>query len=176
LSGANEPDPGSDPVVIDPVSVALSARGRQEALAFVEAKGLSADARGRGEVSNAHVTITPLDLVPGCNVYGRWMEITLQYFDGCPNWQTTEERLAVITAERSDITVSRQLIETQAEAETVDFRGSPTLLADGVPLFPVPEAPPGLSCRVYLTPAGLAGSPTTEQIRDAIVNVEAGTR
>ncbi|MCE0508918.1 MULTISPECIES: thioredoxin family protein [Microbacterium] len=104
------------------------------------------------------------------------MEITLQYFDGCPNWQTTEERLAVITAERSDITVSRQLIETQAEAETVDFRGSPTLLADGVPLFPVPEAPPGLSCRVYLTPAGLAGSPTTEQIRDAIVNVEAGTR
>ncbi len=104
------------------------------------------------------------------------MEITLQYFDGCPNWETAAERLAVVAAERSDITVRRQLIETQEEAERVDFRGSPTLLADGVPLFPAPEAPPGLSCRVYLTPGGLAGSPTTEQIRDAIVNVQAGTR
>ncbi|CAN7412873.1 thioredoxin family protein [Microbacterium sp. NE2HP2] len=104
------------------------------------------------------------------------MQITLQYFDGCPNWETAADRLTVIAAERSDVTVSRQLIETQEEAEALDFRGSPTLLADGVPLFPAPEAPPGLSCRVYLTPAGLAGSPTTEQIRDAIRTVEAGIR
>lgn len=104
------------------------------------------------------------------------MQITLQYFDGCPNWETAADRLTVIAAERSDVTVSRQLIETQEEAEALDFRGSPTLLADGVPLFSAPEAPPGLSCRVYLTPAGLAGSPTTEQIRDAIRTVEAGIR
>lgn len=104
------------------------------------------------------------------------MQITLQYFDGCPNWQTAADRLAVIAAEQPDVTVSRQLIQSQEEAEAVDFRGSPTLLAEGVPLFPVPEVPPGLSCRVYLTPSGLAGSPTTEQIRDAITNIEAGTR
>lgn len=104
------------------------------------------------------------------------MQITLQYFDGCPNWQTAADRLMEIADERSDVTVNRQLIATQDEAEAVDFRGSPTLLADGVPLFPAPEAPPGLSCRVYLTPSGLAGSPTTEQIRDAIMTIEAGTR
>jgi hypothetical protein len=104
------------------------------------------------------------------------MEITLQYFDGCPNWETAAERLAVITAERSDVTVKRQLITTQEEAEAVDFRGSPTVLADGAPLFPAPDAPPSLSCRVYLTPGGLAGSPTLDQIRDAIAGAEAAAR
>lgn len=104
------------------------------------------------------------------------MEITLQYFDGCPNWGTVAERLAAITAERPEVTVKRHRIETQEEAESVDFRGSPTLLADWAALFPAPDAPPGLSCRVYLTPEGLAGSPTTEQIRDAIADIEPGTR
>lgn len=102
------------------------------------------------------------------------MEITVQYFDGCPNWETAAERLAVIAAERSDLTVKRQLIATQAEAEAVDFRGSPTLLVGGAALFPTPDALPGLSCRVYSTPNGLAGSPTLEQIRDAISAAERG--
>ncbi|MCE0459491.1 thioredoxin family protein (plasmid) [Curtobacterium sp. C1] len=96
------------------------------------------------------------------------MEITLQYFDGCPNWEATAERLAVIAAEHPAVTVLRQRIATQEEAEAADFRGSPTLLINGSPLFPAPDAPAGLSCRVYLTPAGLAGSPTLEQLRDAI--------
>ncbi|MDT0234360.1 thioredoxin family protein [Curtobacterium sp. BRB10] len=96
------------------------------------------------------------------------MQITLQYFDGCPNWQITEERLATIAAERSDVTVTRQFIATQAEAEAWDFHGSPSVLIDGAALFPTPDGPPGLSCRMYLTPDGLAGSPTLGQLRDAI--------
>ena len=96
------------------------------------------------------------------------MQITLQYFDGCPNWETTAERLAAIESEREDLTVIRQVIKTQADAEASDFRGSPTVLIDGTPLFPVPDAPPGLACRVYLTPDGLAGSPSSDQLRAAI--------
>ncbi|MDX2377569.1 thioredoxin family protein [Microbacterium sp. LRZ72] len=101
------------------------------------------------------------------------MEITVQYFDGCPNWETAAERVAMIAAERSELTVKRQRVATQAEAEALDFRGSPTLLLAGAALFAAPDAPPGLSCRVYLTPNGLAGSPTLEQLRDAIAHAEA---
>ena len=96
------------------------------------------------------------------------MQITLQYFDGCPNWETTAERLAVIKADRKDFTVIEQRVETQADAEALDFRGSPTLLIDGTPLFPAPDAPPGLACRVYLTPDGVAGSPSMEKLHEAI--------
>jgi len=92
----------------------------------------------------------------------------LQYFDGCPNWKTTAERLAVIKGDREDFTVIEQRVETQADAEALDFRGSPTLLIDGTPLYPTPETPPGLACRVYVTPDGLAGSPSLGQLREAI--------
>lgn len=96
------------------------------------------------------------------------MEITLQYFDSCPNWSVAAERLAVIAAERSDITVKHRLIENLSDAEAVAFRGSPSILLDGVDPFVDPSAGVGLACRVYMTPAGLAGSPTVEQLRDAI--------
>ncbi|GMM95504.1 thioredoxin family protein [Microbacterium sp. MTN4-26] len=104
------------------------------------------------------------------------MEITVQYFDGCPNWETMAERSAVIAAERSDLTVKQQLVSSQADAEALDFRGSPRLLVDGAVLFPAPDGPPGLSCRVYLTPEGLAGSPTLDQLRDAIAHTEAAAQ
>src|SRR3546814_17239531 len=93
------------------------------------------------------------------------MEITVQYFDGCPNWETMAERYAVIAAERSDLTVKQQLVSSQADAEALDFRGSPTLLVDGAALFPAPDGPPGFSCRVYRTPDGLSGSPQAEDSR-----------
>jgi len=64
------------------------------------------------------------------------MEITVQYFDGCPNWETAAERVAMIAAERSELTVKRQRVATQADAEALDFRGSPTLLLEGRPCSP----------------------------------------
>ncbi|MGC5078135.1 thioredoxin family protein [Agrococcus sp. DT81.2] len=104
------------------------------------------------------------------------MEITLQYFDGCPSWETVAERLAAIATERPDLTVHRQLVATQIDAEELGFHGSPSLLIDGVPLFPTPDSPPGLSCRIYLTPDGFVGSPTLEQLRDAIATAESMRR
>ena len=53
---------------------------------------------------------------------------------------------------------------TPEEAEAVRFRGSPTILVNGQDPFADPDAPVGLSCRVYRTDAGLAGAPTVEQL------------
>ena len=96
------------------------------------------------------------------------MDIALLYFDDCPNWKIADERLTAIAAERPDLTVSRHLVDTAEEAERVSFHGSPSILFDGVDVFAGPGAGVGLSCRVYRTPDGLAGSPTIERLRAAL--------
>ena len=94
------------------------------------------------------------------------MDVTLLYFDGCPNWTVAEERvreaLSQVGAPRDALRL--QTVTTPEEAEELRFRGSPTLLVDGADPFADESAPVGLSCRVYPTPEGLAGSPTVEQI------------
>ncbi|MET3768645.1 hypothetical protein ABIB15_001327 [Marisediminicola sp. UYEF4] len=96
------------------------------------------------------------------------MEITLQYFDGCPNWTVAAERLAVITAELPDVVVNRRMVQNLEDAEAIGFRGSPSILIDGSDLFPDAATAVGLACRIYATPAGFAGAPTMEQLRAAI--------
>ena len=93
------------------------------------------------------------------------MQIELQYFDGCPSWRTLDERLrSVLDAAGRPETVSYVRVETDDEAETLQFHGSPTILIDGQDPFEGPGMPVGLTCRLYWTPAGMAGSPTTEQL------------
>lgn len=97
------------------------------------------------------------------------MEITLQYFDGCPNWKTTDAHLTTLIAEhRVDATIRYQLIDTPEAAEQHNFRGSPTVLINDVDPFTDPDAPVGLSCRIYQTEHGPAGSPTLHQLEQAI--------
>ncbi|MGE3192565.1 MAG: thioredoxin family protein [Dehalococcoidia bacterium] len=96
------------------------------------------------------------------------MEIVLQYFDGCPNWKVAQERLDLITAERPDIVVSRQLVETFDHAEQLGFHGSPSIIIDGSDPFADAGAVVGLACRIYRTPDGPAGAPTLEQLRAAV--------
>ena len=93
------------------------------------------------------------------------MDITLLYFDDCPNWKVADERLAQLAAERPGITVTRRLVETPTQAEHLGFLGSPSIHVDGVDRFAEPGAQVGLSCRRYPTPDGHAGAPTLEQLR-----------
>lgn len=102
------------------------------------------------------------------------MDVSLFYFDACPNWKVADQRLSAITAERPDVVVTRHPVETVVEAERLGFHGSPSILVDGVDLFVEPGAGVGLSCRVYRTPDGLAGSPTMDQLRAALGAIEAG--
>lgn len=96
------------------------------------------------------------------------MDITLQYFDGCPNWKVTEGHLETLGADGVDIRVTLQLIDTPELATAANFRGCPTVLIDGNDPFADPDALVGLSCRVYRTDDGYVGSPTLEQLRTAI--------
>lgn len=96
------------------------------------------------------------------------MDVSLLYFENCPNWRVAEQRLAVIAAERPEVVVSRHRVETVEDAERLGFHGSPSIVVDGVDVFAEPGAGVGLSCRVYRTPDGLAGAPTMEQLRAAL--------
>lgn len=96
------------------------------------------------------------------------MELTLLYFEDCPNWKMADETLTVVARDLPDVTIKRQLVDTADEAARLGFRGSPSILLDGVDIFADSDAPVGLSCRRYQTPAGPAGSPTVEQVRAAL--------
>ncbi len=96
------------------------------------------------------------------------VDVELRYFNDCPNWRDTDDHLRTLAKEFSDLRVTRRLVETPEEADRVGFRGSPTILVDGGDPF-ADESDPvgGLSCRVYETPDGRAGSPTLDQLRRA---------
>jgi len=90
--------------------------------------------------------------------------VTLLYFDGCPNWQVADERLRRLKDE-AGFTLEHATVDTPEDAERLGFRGSPTLLIDGEDPFATGEEPAGLACRVYGTPDGPQGSPTLAQLR-----------
>lgn len=99
------------------------------------------------------------------------MVVRLLYFDGCPNWQYTDARLRDLQ-EEVGFRLERQRVGSPEEAERLRFRGSPTVLVDGIDAFAdlaaEPDAPAGLACRVYDTPEGPRGSPTLAQLRAAL--------
>jgi len=82
------------------------------------------------------------------------MNITLQYFEGCPNWKEADAHFKALVAEGVELNIEYQLIDTPELAEEFGFRGSPTIVIDGVDPFADPDAPVGLSCRVYKTESG----------------------
>lgn len=96
------------------------------------------------------------------------MNVTLLYFDDCPNWLEADNHLQALAAEHPEMTVERRLVETVEDATASRFHGSPSITLDGVDLFADEDAPVGLSCRMYQTPNGPAGSPTLHQLRHAI--------
>lgn len=95
------------------------------------------------------------------------MDVTLQYFDACPNWRIADERLrqALEHLGRHDVSVQHQQVETPEESARVGFRGSPTILVDGRDAFGGGLEPgAALSCRVY----GTEHAPTVEQLVAAL--------
>jgi hypothetical protein len=100
----------------------------------------------------------------------RLVRVELLYFDGCPHWKVTDERVAeaLRTLGRADVVVERRLVETAEQAEKLAFLGSPTIRIDGSDPFATGSEQVGLSCRLYTTPAGLSGSPTTAQLLEVL--------
>lgn len=98
------------------------------------------------------------------------MQVTVWYFADCPNWRVAGQRLRQALDElgRADVPISFTPVETDAEAAGLAFAGSPTFTVDGVDLFDT-AAPAGmLACRIYPTPAGLAGVPEVGDLLAAL--------
>ena len=97
------------------------------------------------------------------------MKVTLQYFDSCPNWEVTDQRLQqVISSHSLDVALTYQLVESPEEAEKYGFHGSPSILINGVDPFATENTKVGFACRIYFTDTGAAEAPTVEQITQAL--------
>ena len=66
LGGSNELQSTDDGVIVASVSVGLTTRRGQQALAFVEPDGLTVDAGDRSDFPDEHRFTLPLDLVAHC--------------------------------------------------------------------------------------------------------------
>ena len=60
-------------------------------------------------------------------------------------------------------------VTTVRQADALGFRGSPAILVDGIDPFADPDAPAGLTCRIYRTAMGVQPAPTVEQLRVALI-------
>jgi len=114
------------------------------------------------DVGQLVVALRVVELMVEC------MDVTLLYFADCPNWLVAKEHLDALRMEHPEMSITHRVVDTPEEAERTRFRGSPSIQIDGVDPFAEPDAPVGLSCRVYQTPDGPAGSPTLDQLRDVL--------
>jgi hypothetical protein len=98
------------------------------------------------------------------------LQIRLRYIEGCPHWRTAHDRLreALRAEGMANVEPIVERVENAEDAERLRFIGSPTILVDGRDPFAGTSVAFGLTCRVYPTPEGLAGSPTPEQLREAL--------
>jgi hypothetical protein len=98
------------------------------------------------------------------------VEIEILHIDGCPNSQEAGRRVRAALGALGDRAgvVGFRLVRSAADAAGTPFAGSPTIAVDGADLFPSAAGTGQPACRVYETPDGLRGVPTTEQLIDAL--------
>lgn len=98
------------------------------------------------------------------------MNVTIQFFEGCPHWQVAEQRLrrALSDIGRAEVEIGHQQVDSAEDAERLDFHGSPTILINGHDRFPARESPPALACRIYQTEEGAQGAPSIAQLRHVL--------
>ncbi|HEX4403074.1 MAG TPA: thioredoxin family protein [Galbitalea sp.] len=98
------------------------------------------------------------------------MGFEILHIGDCPNWEQAGELLreALTSTGHVNESIGFRLLQTSDDAVGTVFAGSPTITLDGVDLFPTRGATSELACRVYLTPSGLAGVPTVDQLIEGI--------
>ena len=97
------------------------------------------------------------------------MRASLLYFDGCPNWREADENLrAALDRVDRTVKVEYRTISTPEAAAAAHFVGSPTVLVDDHDPFDDGTGQVGLSCRLYRTEHGLAGSPSVAQLLEVL--------
>jgi hypothetical protein len=101
-------------------------------------------------------------------------EVELLWWEGCPSTERARSELARALAELGlpGAEVRMREIRTDAQARTIGFGGSPTILIDGRDLTGEPgdgDQPGGLSCRIYRRRDGrISPTPDPDDLRDAL--------
>ena len=102
----------------------------------------------------------------------RTPDVELLWWSGCPSTERAERELrdALRDVGLDRAQVRRREIGTDVEADEVGFRGSPTILIDGVDLLTAsPQEPTGLSCRVYPRRDGrISPTPDPDDLREGL--------
>lgn len=98
------------------------------------------------------------------------MRVQLLYLQGCPHWAEAEARLREALRETGHRTEGVELIRVtdDQQAQQLGFHGSPTILVNGIDPFPFEPGATGQACRLYRTPQGMAGVPSTSQLATAL--------
>jgi uncharacterized protein YlaN (UPF0358 family) len=95
------------------------------------------------------------------------VNVDLLVIPDCPNADRAEAllRTALDDVGLGRIPIRVAVIETQEQAVSRDFLGSPTIRIDGRDPFAQPELPSALACRVY---PGASGLPDLRDLRQAL--------
>ncbi|MBT2586510.1 DsbA family protein [Arthrobacter sp. ISL-95] len=97
------------------------------------------------------------------------MDYELRTIPGCPNsgpaLELFRQALAAEGRDAGDLLVRE--VTSEAEAEALNFHGSPSFIVNGQDLFPALSAP-ALSCRVYASEDTMARLPSTGLLRAAV--------
>jgi hypothetical protein len=99
------------------------------------------------------------------------MRVELLFWAGCPSHEAalSELRAALADSGLDPEAVLVREIETDADAATQGFIGSPTIRIDGVDVQPEPNEPAGLTCRVYKRRDGrMSPTPDPADLREAL--------
>jgi hypothetical protein len=98
------------------------------------------------------------------------VDVRVLHLEDCASWRTATERLrqALALLGSPDTPINLVQVGLDADDDEAGFGGSPTILVDGQDLFPTSTIPAGAVCRLYSTPAGMAGSPTVEAMVGAL--------
>lgn len=100
-------------------------------------------------------------------------QIDILYFDSCPGWRAAEQRVRQVVVEarlEGDVSVRLVPVETEEDARTHRFVGSPTVRVDGNDVEPgaAQRTSFGLQCRLYESGGRLDGLPAASLIQSAL--------
>jgi hypothetical protein len=99
-------------------------------------------------------------------------QIQFLWWKECPSWERAlamlREEMEMAGVDPASIEVTE--IDTEEDADHTEFPGSPTIRIDGSDFQPPdPEAPRGLTCRVYRRRDGrVSPLPDPEDLREAL--------
>jgi len=99
------------------------------------------------------------------------MRVEFLYWEECPSHEEALARLQAVLQEEGIVAhVEVIRVETEEQAERLQFPGSPTIRFDGKDIVPVPEGTRfSLTCRVYhLEDGRVSPLPSKEMIRRAL--------